>query len=78
MRIFEIRDQLQELVEVMSDMLRFNKMMSLVKRVTFTKWARGIFLAQSLFLDMSIIFYKLQDAICGWLVKLENYMDFYF
>ena len=26
----------------------------------------------SLFLDMSIIFYELQDAICGWLVKLEK------
>ena len=23
-----------------------------------------------LFLDMSIIFYELWDAICGWLVKL--------
>ena len=31
-----------------------------------------------LFLDMSIIFYELQDVICGWLVKLEKYMDFYF
>ena len=25
-----------------------------------------------LFLDMSIIFYELQDAICGWLVKSEK------
>ena len=25
-----------------------------------------------LFLDMSIIFYELQDAIFGWLVKSEN------
>ena len=25
-----------------------------------------------LFLDMSIIFYELQDDICGWLVKLEK------
>ena len=25
-----------------------------------------------LFLDMSIIFYELQDAICGWLAKLEK------
>ena len=25
-----------------------------------------------LFLDMSIIFDELQDAICGWLVKLEK------
>ena len=55
-----------------------NKMMSLVKRVAFTKWARRLFLAQSLFLDMLIMFYELQDAICGWLVKLEKYMDFYF
>ena len=38
---------------------------------------QAIFGAQSifkicLFLDMSIIFYELQDAICGWLVKLEK------
>ena len=45
-------------------------MMSLLKRYAFTKWAHRIFLAQSLFLDMSIIFYELQDVICGWLVKL--------
>ena len=25
-----------------------------------------------LFLDMSIIFYELQDAICGWWVNLEK------
>ena len=25
-----------------------------------------------LFLDMLIIFYELQDAICGWLVKSEK------
>ena len=31
-----------------------------------------LFLAQSLFLDMSIIFYELQDAIYGWLVKSEK------
>ena len=46
-----------------------NKMMSLVKRVAFTKWARRLFLAQSLFLDIWIMLYELQDAICGWLVK---------
>ena len=42
------------------------------KEVAFTKWARRVFLAQSLFLDICIMFYKLQDAICGWLVKLEK------
>ena len=55
--------------------LKVNKMMSLVKRVAFTKWApQAIFGAKSifrlcLFLDMETIFQKLQDAICGWLVK---------
>ena len=49
--------------------LIFNKMMSLVKRVAFTKWARRLFLAQSLFLDIWIMFYELHDAICGLLVK---------
>ena len=58
-------------------LLRFNKMTSLVKRVAFTKWARRLFWHKSifrlcLFLDMSIIFYELHDAICGWLVKLEK------
>ena len=58
--------------------------MSLVKRVAFTKWApQATFGAKSifrlcLFLDMLIILYELQYAICGWLVKLEKYMDFYF
>ena len=47
-------------------------MKSLVKIVAFTKWARRLFLAQSLFLDMSIIFYELQDAICGWLIKSKK------
>ena len=32
-------------------------------------WRKSIF-RLCLFLDMSIIFYELQDAICGWLVKL--------
>ena len=35
-------------------------------------WARRLFLAQSLFLDIWIMFYELEDAICGWLVKLEK------
>ena len=52
--------------------LIFNKIMSLVKIFVFTKWVHRLFLAQSLFLDMLIIFYELQDAICGWLVKLEK------
>ena len=34
-------------------------------------WRKSIF-RLCLFLDMSIIFYELQDAICGWLVKLEK------
>ena len=53
-------------------------MMSLVKRVSLTKWARRLIFGASLFLDMVIIFQKLQDAIFGWLVKLEKYMKFYF
>ena len=53
-------------------------MMSLVKRVAFTKWARRLFLGVSLFLDMVIILQKLQDAIFEWLVKLEKYMKLYF
>ena len=32
----------------------FNKMMNLVKRVAFTKWARRLFLAQVYFYTMSI------------------------
>ena len=40
-------------------------------------WRKTIF-RLCLFLDMSIIFYELQDAICGWLVKLEKHMDLYF
>ena len=34
-------------------------------------WRKSIF-RLCLFLDMSIIFYELQDDICGWLVKLEK------
>ena len=34
-------------------------------------WRKSIF-RLCLFLDMLIIFYELQDAICGWLVKLEK------
>ena len=34
--------------------------------------SQAIFGATSLFLDMSIIFYELRDAICRWLVKLEK------
>ena len=34
-------------------------------------WHKSIF-RLCLFLEMSIIFYELQDAICGWLVKLEK------
>ena len=32
----------------------------------------------SLFLDMVIIFQKLQDALCGLLIKLEKYMKLIF
>ena len=65
-------------------MLRFNKMMSLVKMSRLhSVGLQAIFRCKSifrlcLFLDMVIIFQKLQDAICGWLVKLEKYMKFYF
>ena len=61
----------------------WNKLMSLVKRVAFAKWAYRLFWHKSifilcLFLDMVIIFQKLQDAICGWLITLEKYMKLYF
>ena len=34
--------------------------------------ARRLFLGVCLFLDMMNILYKLQDAICRWLIKLEK------
>ena len=47
------------------------------KKSPSLSWPAGYFWRKSIFrlcifLDMSIIFYELQGAICGWLVKLEK------